>query len=295
MYQRTRSLAAPALLAVAAFLFSGGAAQAQRGGHGGGGHGGGGHAHAAGGFHTGGGGGGFRPAVGAVPAAGFSSFRPATGVAPAAGIAGFRTTTAGVVPSVGHVNGLRVGSDPVNAGLYRSYYHHYHHNYGGYGLYLPYYGFADYWPYYSLFGLGAYAAYAPYYGGLGLPAYPFGAYDSTYPLPSVATQPQVPPSADRPPPDDAAHLQLLVPENAQVLVDGAPTTQTGTAREFVSPPLGADTRYVYKVTVRYTNAQGKPVEDTRDIRFQANDWFRIDFTRPAPPQVLSTPQPAGKQ
>ena len=92
-----------------------------------------------------------------------------------------------------------------------------------------------------------------------------------------------------PPPDDAGHLQVIVPENADVLIDGAKTTQSGTTREFVSPSLDPKKRYSYRISVRYVDAKGKAVDDTRDIQFQANDWFTIDFTRPAP---LPPPTPA---
>jgi hypothetical protein len=36
---------------------------------------------------------------------------------------------------------------------------------------------------------------------------------------------------------------------------------------------------------------GKPVNDRRLIHVRANDWFRIDFTRPAPPERVTAPMP----
>jgi uncharacterized protein (TIGR03000 family) len=95
------------------------------------------------------------------------------------------------------------------------------------------------------------------------------------------TAPQNPP-----PPDNAAHLQLRVPENAEVFLDGAATTQTGAVREFVSPPLTPGKRYTYVITVRSTDATGKVVNDRRPIHVRANDWFSIDFTRPPPAEAL---------
>jgi uncharacterized protein (TIGR03000 family) len=77
-------------------------------------------------------------------------------------------------------------------------------------------------------------------------------------------------------------LLLMVPENAEVLIDGMKTTQTGTTREFVTPQLTPGSRYVYTFTVRHANSRGNVVDDSRDIRFGADDWFSIDFTRPAP-------------
>jgi uncharacterized protein (TIGR03000 family) len=97
------------------------------------------------------------------------------------------------------------------------------------------------------------------------------------------------PAQTPPPPDNAAHLQLVVPENAEVHVEGDKTTQTGPIREFVSPPLAAGKVFNYAISVRYTDANGKPVNDQRVIHVRANDWFRIDFTRPAPPEPAPAP------
>jgi uncharacterized protein (TIGR03000 family) len=150
----------------------------------------------------------------------------------------------------------------------------------GVGLYLPYYGYGAYAPYY---GTGTYySAYPPVYGG------------GYAPDGSAGFAPSGQPAPQRPAPDDLAHLQLMVPENAEVLLDGTKTTQAGTTREFVTPSLKPGSQYSYKITVRYTDATGKTVEDARDIRFQANDWFSIDFTRP-PPTPAPLPKPSKQE
>jgi uncharacterized protein (TIGR03000 family) len=87
---------------------------------------------------------------------------------------------------------------------------------------------------------------------------------------------------EMPPPDNAVHLRLFVPEDAEVYFDGAKTTQTGKVREFVSPTLSPGSRYTYRISVRYTGPDGKQVNDARDIFVRPNDWFSIDFNRPAP-------------
>jgi uncharacterized protein (TIGR03000 family) len=81
----------------------------------------------------------------------------------------------------------------------------------------------------------------------------------------------------------------MVPENAEVQFDGGKTTQTGPVREFVSPPLTPGKVFDYTIVVHYTDANGKVVTDRRVIHVRANDWFRIDFTRPAPPEPLPAP------
>jgi uncharacterized protein (TIGR03000 family) len=143
--------------------------------------------------------------------------------------------------------------------------------YAPYGYFRPYYG-------YGLGGIGL--------GGVGLGGY--GYYRPYYASPVIVApgvtppNPAVAPIDPTPPSDNAAHLQLIVPENAEVLFDGGKTQQTGTTREFVSPPLPPGKVYSYTITVRSTDANGKTNVDKRVINVQANDWFRIDFTRPAP-------------
>ncbi|MHB1422511.1 MAG: TIGR03000 domain-containing protein [Gemmataceae bacterium] len=200
---------------------------------------------------------------------------------------------------------------------YGGYYYPHYGNafYGPYrpGLYAPYGFYRPYYPYgffgpglafgsigfglgvYGLggYGLGGYGLYRPYYGGTTIvnpttvvvaPSGAAAAGGTVPPLPQTQEPPQAPPV-----PDNAAHLQLIVPENAEVLFDGSVTTQTGTSREFVSPPLPTGKVFDYTITARYTGADGKPVTDQRVIHVHANDWFRIDFTRPAPPDPMPVP------
>ncbi len=232
-------------------------------GHGGG-HGGGGHAGAYhGGFYHGGlyhgglyhgglyHGGFYRPYYG------YGFYRPYYGY----GLGGF---------GLGYGLGLGLGSGLGGYGL------------GGYGLGgygLGGYGLGGY-------GLGGYGAYVPYYGASVYAAAPGGTPPSNLYANGTAPSP-----AQQPPPDNAAHLQLAVPQNAVVIIDGEKTNQTGSVREFVSPPLDRAGSYNYRISVRYTDANGKPVNDTRTIHVRANDWFRIDFTRPAPPDPLPQPSP----
>src|SRR5579884_979231 len=56
------------------------------------------------------------------------------------------------------------------------------------------------------------------------------------------------------PTPNSARLRLVVPENAEVLVEGRKTTTTGTVREFVSPPLEPGKNMIYSIVVRYTDA-----------------------------------------
>ncbi len=203
---------------------------------------------------------------------------------------------------------------------YGGFYYPYHGYafYGPYrpGLYAPY-GF--YRPYYGLYGpavlagglgfglglglgygLGSYGWYRPYYGGTTIvnpttvvvtppPGGAVGGVGDPVVGGAAGGTGGPPVNQTPPPPDNAAHLQLMVPQNAEVLFNGDPTTQTGPIREFVSPPLTPGKLFDYTIVVRYPDADGRMVTDRRVIHVRANDWFRIDFTRPPPPEPLPAP------
>jgi uncharacterized protein (TIGR03000 family) len=84
--------------------------------------------------------------------------------------------------------------------------------------------------------------------------------------------------------DGVCHLHLRVPEDAEVFVDGARTSEKGTHREFVTPLLHPGAHSRYKVSVRYTDQQGRKVDDTRDVPVVANELVRLDFTPAARPK-----------
>jgi uncharacterized protein (TIGR03000 family) len=84
-----------------------------------------------------------------------------------------------------------------------------------------------------------------------------------------------------PPADNKAHLRLLVPENAEVLVEGGKTSTTGTVRDFISPPLTPGKNMTYSILVRYMDASGKTIEETHSLRVRANDQLLLDWTAPA--------------
>ena len=200
-------------------------------------------------------------------------------------------------------------------------YYNPHYGYGGYGpyragLYAPYGFYRPYYGYYGSalafgglgfglglgmgyglgsyglggYGLGGYGMYQPYYGGTTIvnPTTVLVTPGGSGAPPAAGTGAQ-PGNQTPPPPDNAVHLQLVVPQNAEVVFNGDTTTQTGTLREFVSPPLTPGKLFDYTIIVRSTNAEGKAVTDRRVIHVRANDWFRIDFTRPPPPEPLPAP------
>jgi uncharacterized protein (TIGR03000 family) len=126
-------------------------------------------------------------------------------------------------------------------------------------------------------------------GGVPPPSAPPG---TNPPAPPAAKGPAQPPAEELPPPtpDGSAHLRLLVPENAEVTVEGRKTVTTGSVRDFVSPRLAPGKSMVYSIVVRYSDASGKPIEETHSIRVRANDRLNIDCTKPTgaePPRVTA--------
>jgi len=176
-------------------------------------------------------------------------------------------------------------------GLYR---------YGGYGLY----GRGYYRPRYGLYGSGNYG-YAPYGYSVYSPVTVYTAPDVVYSTPAPADlDDYVPPpitpelrgyynpadlsgalggvQGSRPAPTDGrARIEVRVPANALVYVEGDRTAQTGPTREFESPKLDPGKDYQYEVRARWTE-NGRSMEQVRSATVRANQVTVVDFTRPAP-------------
>jgi uncharacterized protein (TIGR03000 family) len=126
---------------------------------------------------------------------------------------------------------------------------------GGYNYFEPY-----YYPYYGTPSYG----YAPYYGS--------GSY--TY---------QAPPS-----PDNAAHMTVRVPPDAQVWFENEATTQRGAVRNFDSPELAPGRDFTYDIRARWRQGD-REVDQTRHVLVQAGTHVTVDFTAPAADQRQTTP------
>ncbi len=78
------------------------------------------------------------------------------------------------------------------------------------------------------------------------------------------------------PPKTCALLDVRVPENAEVWLEGNPTNQTGPRRQYVSPELKPDHPYVYRVKARW-KADGRDVEETQMLSVKAGDRLQVAF------------------
>jgi uncharacterized protein (TIGR03000 family) len=156
-------------------------------------------------------------------------------------------------------------------GGYRGGYGGYGRNRGGYGW--GGYGWGGFYPYYGL-GYGSY--YPDYgYGGYSYPGYAYDYSSPTYVVPNasgVITRQ----SGSYSPTQNTAMIDLRVPSNAQVWVEGQPTRQTGPEREFVSPPLDPGSTYQYRIKARWMQ-DGKPVEREKTVTIRANETKNVDF------------------
>jgi uncharacterized protein (TIGR03000 family) len=79
--------------------------------------------------------------------------------------------------------------------------------------------------------------------------------------------------------EETATITLVVPVDAEVYFDGVSMPQTGTERVYMTPQVEKGLSYSYSVRAFWTE-DGKPVEKTRKVTFQAGSRIRIDMTSP---------------
>jgi uncharacterized protein (TIGR03000 family) len=115
-----------------------------------------------------------------------------------------------------------------------------------------------------------YAYYAPRYSyympDYSMPTAPFSYY---YP-------PQLLTAAEA---QSRATVEIRVPAHAEVWFDGDRTSQTGSDRSFVSPPLQTGRSYTYDVRARWKEGD-QVVDQTRPVKVQAGRRTAVDFRAP---------------
>jgi uncharacterized protein (TIGR03000 family) len=73
-----------------------------------------------------------------------------------------------------------------------------------------------------------------------------------------------------------AYLEIRLPAEAELWIDGASTQQTGPARVFVSPPLSPGKDYVYVIRARW-NQDGQAQDQTRPVTVHAGERVPVEF------------------
>jgi uncharacterized protein (TIGR03000 family) len=97
-------------------------------------------------------------------------------------------------------------------------------------------------------------------------------------LRSLLSVPLTPPSA---PQDQVAYIHIRVaPPHAQISIQGSKTSQIGSSRLFVSPPLNQGEKYQYDIRVSW-NENGNQITQDRTIPIRAGDRLSIVFREPA--------------
>jgi len=283
-YLRHRRLLAVSLAGL--FLVAGFAAAK---GGGGGGHGGGGGGHGGGhggggGYHGGGGGyhggGGGYHGGGAAFRAG-PSFHGVTGPSLSRGSFNGRVMTPRTL-NRGFDRGLNRGFDRgLNRGFDRfsrrfDFDRDFDRRFRRFDFFPGFFGFGWGWPGYDNY------SYLNDYGYGGYPSY---MYSSDYgAVPDESMYYNEPPLDYNEPPltspsGDDVLINVEVPNDAEVWFQGQRTSQTGTHREFESPPLAPGREYQYEITVRWRD-DGQTVKQTRRIDVRAGDRVDVIFGRP---------------
>jgi len=164
-------------------------------------------------------------------------------------------------------------------------------SYGGYrgGYWGGYPGYYGYRPY-SGFGIGVYGPsyYGSYYG------YPYGGYRTYgwtsgytpgyYNMPYAETSSSYPggyEESSEAATDTTCRLTIRAPENAEVWIADWKTPETGSVREFVSPPLKPGKEYTYDVRARWEE-NGRPMTQTQKVDVKAGATSEVSFPRPTP-------------
>jgi len=120
-----------------------------------------------------------------------------------------------------------------------------------------------------------------YYGGYGGYAYPVYVESPPvyYPPPPPPEQRSYYPP-EPPPAPKTATIDLYVPTNAEVWFQGRKTNQTGSFRQFITPPLDVGVSSSYELQVRWTDQDGQAHETTRQLTVQPGSQLMLNLQEP---------------
>jgi len=78
------------------------------------------------------------------------------------------------------------------------------------------------------------------------------------------------------PVNNTVALNLTVPVDAKIWIEGSPTAVGGSLRQFVSPPIQPGHDYTYHIQVSWTK-DGREVMSKREISVHAGDVINLTF------------------
>jgi len=89
-------------------------------------------------------------------------------------------------------------------------------------------------------------------------------------------------------------LNIRVPSEAQIWIDGDKTQQSGAFRRFLSPQLDQGKTYVYTIKGEWQQQNGQKISRTRKVTVRAGEAVDLDLARPTQ-QELQQQQPQQQQ
>jgi uncharacterized protein (TIGR03000 family) len=79
--------------------------------------------------------------------------------------------------------------------------------------------------------------------------------------------------------DSTVALRVIVPKaDARVWIEDNPTRQSGTERQFVSPPLETGKEYTYHIRASWTDENGEKVSMQKQLKVSPGEEFVANFT-----------------
>jgi uncharacterized protein (TIGR03000 family) len=77
------------------------------------------------------------------------------------------------------------------------------------------------------------------------------------------------------------YVEVRIPAGAEIVIEGQKTTQTGSRRLFVSPPVAPGQNYTYEMQAKWME-NGREVTQSRKVPVRAGQRVMVDLTKPLP-------------
>ena len=82
-------------------------------------------------------------------------------------------------------------------------------------------------------------------------------------------------------------LEVRVPADAEIWIEGAKTMQRGVVRQFISPPLEPNREFTYEIMTKWLD-KGQERTRTQKVNVRAGQVVPVDLTRPSQEKPVGT-------
>jgi uncharacterized protein (TIGR03000 family) len=82
-----------------------------------------------------------------------------------------------------------------------------------------------------------------------------------------------------PPPSAPVTIDVVLPADAELWIEGKKMGQTTAQRKFISPPLESGVRFIYDFRIRFKE-EGREQTKTRSLDVYAGGHYSVDFVNP---------------